>query len=130
MEGLFPVLIQAVEIGDELLVQLVAAFQVAGIDPPRLGDLDGVLVPVEQLYRELLFQLGNMLAEIGLGYIQLFGRLGDAALAGNGQKIFRVFVYDGHCFLPFPGPGRGDRLSLEACPAPKQGSAASLMTFL
>ena len=58
---------------------------------PRGGELEGRVGAVQQSHPQVGLQLGQILAEVGLGEVEAVGGPGDAAFFYDGEKIFRVF---------------------------------------
>ena len=82
-----------VQVLDELLVKVGAAFEVALVNLPRLGEGNGRFGAIEQLHSQSGFQLGDVLAEGGLGDKQLFRRPGDVLLPGDHEEVFGVSIH-------------------------------------
>ena len=79
------------QVAEQLPVQIALPLQI-GIEHRSCGgEGKGGVGPVHQGHAQGVLQLGQVLAEIGLGEIQLLGRLGDAALLGDGEEVFRIF---------------------------------------
>ena len=91
-EGLGAVGADGVEVHEQLLVELAAAVQIAGVYLPGGGQGQGGPLPVQQPDPKALLQTDDVLAQVGLGDIQLLCRLGDAPLGGDREEIFRIFV--------------------------------------
>lgn len=89
-----------VQFGFQFFVQVMAAFQVMVIDLPSGGQLQGDLGTVEELTAQGSLQLGDVLAQAGLGDEQLFCSPGDVPFPGHHEKVFRCGVFIDH--VPFP----------------------------
>lgn len=78
------------QVAEQLPVQIALPLQI-GIEHLTCGgEGEWCVGAVHQGHPQGVLQLGQILAEIGLGEIQLLGGLRDAALLGDGEKIFRI----------------------------------------
>ena len=84
--------IQAREILQKLLVELRAVLEIVGVDLAGGGQCQRRLGAVEQADAEFLFQMDDVLAQVGLRDVQPLCGLGNAFLGRNGKKIFRIPV--------------------------------------
>ena len=88
--------LQIPQVADQLPVQITLALQIGMEHLPCRRQLQGRVGTVQQHGPQIGLQLGQILAEVGLGQIQPLRRLGDAALLHYGQKVLRIFHKHSH----------------------------------
>ncbi len=74
----------------QLAVQIALALQIGVKQLSGLGELKRGVGAVQQDHAQVGLQLGQVLAEIGLGQVQALGGFGDAAFLDDGKKILRI----------------------------------------
>ena len=84
--------VQAREVLQKLLVELRAVLEIVGVDLAGGGQRQRRLGAVEQADAEFLFQMDDILAQIGLRDMQPLRGFRNAFLGRNGKKIFRISV--------------------------------------
>ena len=84
--------VQTCEILQKLLIELRAVLEIVGVDLAGCGQRQRRLGAVEQADAEFLFQMDDVLAQVGLRDVQPLCGLGNAFLGRNGKKIFRIPV--------------------------------------
>ena len=83
--------LQGPQIALQLAVQVVLPLQIGVEQLARRRQPQGGVGAVQQGHPQIGLQLGQILAQIGLGQVEPVGSLGDAVLLDNGEKIFRIF---------------------------------------
>jgi len=84
--------VQTCEILQKLLIELRAVLEIVGVDLAGCGQRQRRLGAVEQADAEFLFQMDDVLAQVGLRDVQPLRGFRNAFLGRNGKKIFRIPV--------------------------------------
>ncbi len=117
-------LLEVPQVADQLPVQKALPLQIGVEQLPRRGELQRRVGAVQQDHPQAALQLGQVLAQVGLGEIQPLRRPGDAPLLDDGEEIVRVFDEHGPLSPEArscpgrPGRGNGDG-ARSAPPAPR-----------
>ena len=91
VEGGPLLVLEVPQVADQLPVQIALPLQIGVEHLPRRGELQRGVGAVQEHHAQIVFQLGQILAQVGLGQVEAFRCLGNAVFLHDGQEIFRIF---------------------------------------